>query len=117
MMNERRSPIKVRRHPARCSQAHRTYKATAKCIWPSSAQVEGEGPYALVSTCYYRYKNRRKRDRVLLFKTLEAAEKRLGHTWGKCACGWGCGGGMNHKIVEIELPQKQSKTEKKESNK
>lgn len=76
-----------------CTAKHRTYLATAKCMWLRAEWVAGEGPYALLAHCRVLT--------VTLYKNAEAAEKQK-KTIDTTACGGMCN--SRHEIIQIALP-------------
>lgn len=34
-----------------CERTHRTYRTTAKCLWPRAYWITGDGPYATLAWC------------------------------------------------------------------
>lgn len=83
--------IKVyRRHY--CDRNHRSYRTTAKCLWPRAIWIHGEGPYALLAWCGVLT--------VTLWRTLEEAQNSK-KVIDATDCGHACRG--RHEIIRIEM--------------
>lgn len=77
-----------------CDARHRTYRTTAKCLWPRAYWIAGDGPYATTARC---------RPHVLtveLWPTREAAEAAM-RAIGASGCGGACV--RRHELIRLHF--------------
>lgn len=82
-----------------CESTHRSYRTTAKCLWPRADWITGDGPYATLARC---------RPGVLtveLHPDLPTAERAM-----RIMASSGCGGACRlaagrHELIRLEYPR------------
>jgi hypothetical protein len=94
--------LDTERH-ATCGHKHRSYRAVAKCCWPSPYWILGEGPYATVSRCLrvIWWNHITSRHTIMLHPTEDAAWTALAQI-NTTGCGQRCSGAGRHEIYVLD---------------
>jgi hypothetical protein len=83
----------------RCERRHRTWNALAKCLWPRSIWVSGNGRYASRSDCPHSAGRRLEwGGTVILYDSRQEAEQAKAMI-DRLACGGQCW--RRHKVVDL----------------